>query len=66
VNADDNDDIPWGTDLTGPDDATAPQSDSTQPAAGERLNLFCVPRRRFPPLLQLPPARFLRPRWRQG
>ena len=40
MNADDNDDIPWGTDLTGPDDATAPQSDSTQPAAGERLNPF--------------------------
>jgi len=40
VNADDNDDIPWGTDLTGPDDDTAPQSDSTQPAAGERLNPF--------------------------
>jgi len=40
VNADDNNDIPWGTDLTGPDDATAPQSDSTQPAAGERLNPF--------------------------
>jgi len=40
VNADDNDDIPWGTDLTGPDDDTAPQSDSTQPAAGERRNPF--------------------------
>jgi len=40
VNADDNDDIPWGTDLTGPDDDTAPQTERTQPAAGDRLNPF--------------------------
>lgn len=39
MNADDNDDIPWGTDPAGPDD-TALQSESNQPAAGERLNPF--------------------------
>jgi len=39
VNADDNDDIPWGTDPASPD-GTELQSESNQLPAGERLNPF--------------------------